>query len=61
VPKEFKYFLLPNQIYKVEFEDLRGKPFTVEILGSEIIDQIRRTYVLDKFLEDIVNGEFDKD
>lgn len=51
--KLFKYVLFPDKIYQVEFEDLRGNPFTVDILGSEIISQIRRPYVLDRLLEEL--------
>ncbi len=50
---KFKYILFPDQIYLVEFIDFDGNPFTTEILGSEIIGQIRRSYVLDKILEEL--------
>lgn len=50
---KFKHILFPDQIYLVEFIDFDGNPFTTEILGSEIIGQIRRSYVLDKILEEL--------
>lgn len=50
---KFKHILFPEQIYLVEFIDLDGSILTVEILGSDIISQIRRRYVLDKVLEEL--------
>lgn len=50
---KFKYILFPDEIYLVEFIDFDGNPFTTEILGSDIIEQIRRRHALDKILEEL--------
>jgi|AntAceMinimDraft_11_1070367.scaffolds.fasta_scaffold00804_36 hypothetical protein len=47
----FRYLLSPDNIYKVTIEDYDGLPFTIEVSGQEILDQIRRTYLLDKALD----------
>lgn len=49
---KFKYRLLPEQQYILEFEDFEGKPFKVEVSGEEILSMLRRRYALDKLLEE---------
>ena len=49
---KFKYRLLPEQQYILEFEDFEGKPFKVELAGEEILSILRRRYALDKLLEE---------
>lgn len=52
---KFKYILMPEGNYLVTFDDYDGNPFTVEIKGQDIVDQLRRSYALDKFIDDLDN------
>ena len=49
---KFKYRLLPEQQYILEFEDFEGNPFKIELAGEEIISTLRRRYALDKLLKE---------
>ena len=50
---KFKHILFSDQPYLITFDDYDGNPFTVEVPGEEIVQALRRSYALDKFLEDL--------
>lgn len=54
---KFKYVLMPEGTYLVTFDDYDGNPFTVEIRGEDIVSQLRRSYALDKFINDLDKKE----
>jgi hypothetical protein len=49
----FKYILFPDQTYIITFEGFDGKPFKAEVPGIEIVQALRRSYALDKFIEEL--------
>ena len=54
---KFRYILFPDNVYRLTFQDYSGNDFTVEVLGEDILNQIRRNYALDNFLESLDNPE----
>lgn len=50
---EFKYILFADRGYLITFNDYDGNPFTVEVPGEEIVQALRRSYALDRFIEDL--------
>jgi hypothetical protein len=50
---KFKYLLFPDKIYVLTFEGFDGKEFSVEVMGRDILSQIRRNYAIDNMLEDL--------
>ena len=48
---EFKYLLFPDKTYVLTFQDYDGNDFSVDILGADILSQIRRGYALDNFID----------
>ena len=54
---KFKYILFPDGTYSVTFEDFNGEPFTADVKGQEMIDALRKSYALDKFLEELDKPE----
>jgi hypothetical protein len=58
---KFKYLLFPEHTYILTFDDFGGKPFSVEVSGSEIMSRLRREYALEKALEDLdkIESEWD--
>jgi hypothetical protein len=47
---KFKYILFPDNTYSITFKDSEGQNVSVEIKGTEIINQIKKMYALDKNL-----------
>ena len=46
---------MPEATYVLKFNDFNGDAFEVEELGQNILDQLRRSYALDKFIEQETN------
>ena len=51
---KFKYLLSPDSLYIVVFDGYRGGPVTAEIRGSDIIARLRREYLLEDLIENLV-------
>jgi hypothetical protein len=49
---KIKYMIFPDRIYTLEFLDFDDNPFKVDIEGFEIINSLRKTYALEKFIND---------
>jgi hypothetical protein len=57
---KFKYLLFPEHTYILTFDDFRGKPFSVEVSGGEILAKLRREYALERVLQDLEEINIDK-
>lgn len=47
-----------DRIYTLEFEDYDGKPFKVDVDGSEILASLRRSYTLDKWINESITEDY---
>lgn len=51
---------MPEATYVLKLTGFDGKEFEIEELGQNILDQLRRSYALDKFIEqesNVTHGE----
>ena len=52
---KFRYIIFEDNIYSLELRDYYGNPFTVELSGKEILDQVQRMYASEEFLNELDN------
>jgi hypothetical protein len=49
---KFRYHIIPDRIYTLEYEEYSG-----EVTGEEILNMFRRSIHLDKILEDMASED----
>ena len=57
---KFRYIIFEDNIYQITVDDYDGNPYTFEVSGEEIAAHFRREKLLDRQMEDLYNGQYER-
>lgn len=57
---KFRYIIFNDNIYQITIDDYDGNPYTFEVFGEEIAAHFRREKLLDRQMEDLYNGQYER-
>lgn len=57
---KFRYIIFNDNIYQITIDDYDGNPYTFEVSGEEIAAHFRREKLLDRQMEDLYNGQYER-